>query len=58
MVRVMTVEDYKRERELIDNDSRHSFELRIWMKTNLINIFREINHCFPYEMEIDKRNND
>ncbi len=49
----MTVRDYKVERELILSDDRYSSELQMWIVLQLIETFKKINGCFPYEMEND-----
>jgi hypothetical protein len=49
MVAKMSKEDYEYQEKIIWNDGRYSFELKKWITLQLINRFREINYCFPYE---------
>ncbi|MHC4195391.1 MAG: hypothetical protein ACYSQZ_05530 [Planctomycetota bacterium] len=49
--RQMTVEDYKQQKKQIEADKRYTPGLRRWALAELLNVFQEINHCLPHEME-------
>jgi hypothetical protein len=49
--RQMTVEDYERQKKQIEADTRYTPGLKRWALTELLNVFQEINHCLPHEME-------
>jgi hypothetical protein len=49
--REMSVFDFEFQKKRILEDNRATPELKRWMIIQLLNIFREINHCFPHEME-------
>lgn len=55
--RKMTIENFRNQEKRIQSDNRYSLELKKWSILQLLNVFREINHCLPHQMkELDSDN--